>query len=286
MNLAQIWFRHAVLLSVLLTLTACGGGEGDGGSFSETVNASSVTNPDDPNVASRMMTFSEDIEPIMLGKCIGCHVRGAGALAPRSLEGIDRVNSFKSAIQHALENCSMAPEGLMQLSKGEYSEFMAWLNGVPYTSSGGLVRVSFIEAQAWDTTPKVRDVFRSYRPEDVQCAQGTGWLVEDDASCDSAPGAGDGSCDACAITAGITSDDEMFVLLGATLLGYEAEMSPPSHPTAWFMSCPALASLLILGSQHAHQYTTSTATNASRAHSARRPWEPPDYRQDRGPRQR
>ena len=26
MNLAQIWFRHAVLLSVLLTLTACGGG--------------------------------------------------------------------------------------------------------------------------------------------------------------------------------------------------------------------------------------------------------------------
>ena len=173
------------------------------------------------------MTFSEDIEPIMLGKCIGCHVRGAGALAPRSLEGIDRVNSFKSAIQHALENCSMAPEGLMQLSKGEYSEFMAWLNG-----------------------------------------------------------AGDGSCDACAITAGITSDDEMFVLLGATLLGYEAEMSPPSHPTAWFMSCPALASLLILGSQHAHQYTTSTATNASRAHSARRPWEPPDYRQDRGPRQR
>ena len=101
-----------------------------------------------------MMTFSEDIEPIMLGKCIGCHVRGAGALAPRSLEGIDRVNSFKSAIQHALENCSMAPEGLMQLSKGEYSEFMAWLNGVPYTSSGGLVRVSFIEAQAWDTTPQ------------------------------------------------------------------------------------------------------------------------------------
>ena len=183
-----------------------------------------------------MMTFSEDIEPIMLGKCIGCHVRGAGALAPRSLEGIDRVNSFKSAIQHALENCSMAPEGLMQLSKGEYSEFMAWLNGVPYTSSGGLVRVSFIEAQAWDTTPKVRDVFRSYRPEDVQCAQGTGWLVEDDASCDSAPGAGDGSCDACAITASITSDDEMFVLLGATLLGYEAEMSPPSHPTAWSVS--------------------------------------------------
>ena len=181
MNLAQIWFRHAVLLSVLLTLTACGGGEGDGGSFSETVNASSVTNPDDPNVASRMMTFSEDIEPIMLGKCLGCHVKGAGALAPLSLEGIDRVNSLKPAIQHALENRSMPPEGSMQLSKGEHSKFMAWLAGVPYTPSGELVRVSLIEAQAWDTTSKVRDVFRSHRPEDVQCAQGTGWLVEDDA---------------------------------------------------------------------------------------------------------
>ena len=69
----------------------------------------------------------------------------------------------------------------MQLSKGEHSKFMAWLAGVPYTPSGELVRVSLIEAQAWDTTSKVRDVFRSHRPEDVQCAQGTGWLVEDDA---------------------------------------------------------------------------------------------------------
>ena len=112
MNLAQIWFRHAVLLSVLLTLTACGGGggEGDGGSFSETVNASSVTNPDDPNGASRMMTFSEDIEPIMLGKCLGCHVKGAGALAPLSLEGIDRVNSSQT--------CNTARSGKSQHAPG------------------------------------------------------------------------------------------------------------------------------------------------------------------------
>ena len=67
----------------------------------------------------------------MLGKCLGCHVKGAGALAPLSLEGIDRVNSLKPAIQHALENRSMPPEGSMQLSKGEHSKFMAWLNGVP-----------------------------------------------------------------------------------------------------------------------------------------------------------
>jgi hypothetical protein len=36
-----------------------------------------------------------------------------------------------------------------------------------------------------------------------------------DASCDSAPGAGDGSCDACPTTFGVTTDDEMFILLGA-----------------------------------------------------------------------
>jgi hypothetical protein len=181
MNHTQIWFRNAVLLSVLAALTACGGGESDGGSFSETVNASSVTNPDDPNVASRMMTFSEDIEPIMLDKCIGCHTEGTVALAPLSLEGIDRVNSLKSAIQHALENGSMPPEGSVQLSQGEYNKFMAWLNGTPYTPSAELVRVALIEARAWDTTSKNRDVFLSHRPEEVQCAQGTGWLVEEDA---------------------------------------------------------------------------------------------------------
>lgn len=35
---------------------------------------------------------------------------------------------------------------------------------------------------------------------------------DDNATCDSAPGAGDGVCDACAITSGQTTEDEMFVL--------------------------------------------------------------------------
>ncbi len=35
------------------------------------------------------------------------------------------------------------------------------------------------------------------------------------ASCDSSPGAGDGFCDACTLTGGVTTDDEMFVLLGS-----------------------------------------------------------------------
>jgi len=37
----------------------------------------------------------------------------------------------------------------------------------------------------------------------------------DHASCDSSPGAGDGLCDACTITAGVSTEDEMFVLLGS-----------------------------------------------------------------------
>jgi cysteine-rich repeat protein len=38
--------------------------------------------------------------------------------------------------------------------------------------------------------------------------------VTDHATCDSTPGAGDGLCDACPITAGVTTQDEMFVLSG------------------------------------------------------------------------
>jgi hypothetical protein len=37
----------------------------------------------------------------------------------------------------------------------------------------------------------------------------------DDRSCDSAPGAGDGRCDACPLRGGVTTEDEMFILLGS-----------------------------------------------------------------------
>jgi hypothetical protein len=36
---------------------------------------------------------------------------------------------------------------------------------------------------------------------------------DDDATCDSAPGAGDGECDACPITGGVTTENEMFVVM-------------------------------------------------------------------------
>jgi hypothetical protein len=39
--------------------------------------------------------------------------------------------------------------------------------------------------------------------------------AERDASCDSSPGAGDGFCDACPLTGGVTTEDEMFLLIGS-----------------------------------------------------------------------
>jgi hypothetical protein len=41
---------------------------------------------------------------------------------------------------------------------------------------------------------------------------------DDDASCDSSPGAGDGACDACRITGGESTENEMFILFGSTYL--------------------------------------------------------------------
>ena len=36
----------------------------------------------------------------------------------------------------------------------------------------------------------------------------------DNAFCDSSPGAGDGDCDACPLTGGMRTTDEMFILFG------------------------------------------------------------------------
>jgi hypothetical protein len=82
----------------------------------------------------------------------------------------------------------------------------------------------FNNGVAEDGSPDPETVTRASRMSDrascqpVACASGrigapcngTG----DDATCDSAPGAGDGHCDACAITAGVTTENEMFLLFG------------------------------------------------------------------------
>ncbi len=47
--------------------------------------------------------------------------------------------------------------------------------------------------------------------------------LDDDAACDSTPGAGDGWCDACPVTGGESTENEMFILLGSY---YMADTTP------------------------------------------------------------
>lgn len=44
-----------------------------------------------------------------------------------------------------------------------------------------------------------------------------------DSACDSAPGAGDGQCDACPVFGGVTTEDEMFILLGNYYCAHDTE---------------------------------------------------------------
>jgi hypothetical protein len=55
------------------------------------------------------------------------------------------------------------------------------------------------------------------KPADAACLEGPHKgepCNGDDRACDSAPGANDGSCDACPLRGGVTTEDEMFILLG------------------------------------------------------------------------
>ena len=55
--------------------------------------------------------------------------------------------------------------------------------------------------------------------------------ANDDASCDSSPGAGDGDCDACRITGGESTQNEMFVLFGAQYIDPSVPgANPPDAP--------------------------------------------------------
>ena len=51
--------------------------------------------------------------------------------------------------------------------------------------------------------------------------------ADDEASCDSSPGAGDGDCDACPITGGESTQNEMFVLFGAQYIDPTVPGSDP-----------------------------------------------------------
>ncbi|MBU6293443.1 MAG: hypothetical protein KJS91_02065, partial [Planctomycetes bacterium] len=56
--------------------------------------------------------------------------------------------------------------------------------------------------------------------------------ADDDATCDSSPGAGDGDCDACAITAGESTENEMFILLGQFFTVDVPPVAPASRNVA------------------------------------------------------
>jgi hypothetical protein len=63
------------------------------------------------------------------------------------------------------------------------------------------------------------------RCKPTSCAAGdVAAVCSTDAQCDSAPGRGDGACDACTLTFGVTTDDEMFVLAGSYVGGQTGQL--------------------------------------------------------------
>lgn len=91
-----------------------------------------------------------------------------------------------------------------------------------------------------DGSPNIEVVTRlSRRPENASNCRPTACVAgktgaacsgaDDDASCDSSPGAGDGWCDACIIMPGASSDDEMFILLGSKLANHDAQLNAPTN---------------------------------------------------------
>lgn len=96
-------------------------------------------------------------------------------------------------------------------------------------TSGTLVHCAlYNNGVAADGSPDPSAVTRkSLKPDRTDCrpvACADGRVGEpcsgprDHAACDTSPGAGDGLCDACPIAAGVTSDHEMFIILGSTLV--------------------------------------------------------------------
>ena len=78
-----------------------------------------------------------------------------------------------------------------------------------------------VKRQSTSPSPPVALPFGGPCPDiDLQCIggpnQGTDCFYPDDflGTCESFPGAGDGDCDACPVKGGVTTEDEMFILLG------------------------------------------------------------------------
>ena len=88
-----------------------------------------------------------------------------------------------------------------------------------------------------DGSPNIETVVRlSRRPVNAFSCKPTACVAgnigascngaNDNATCDSSPGAGDGWCDACAIRGAFSSDDEMFILIGSKLPNHDEQIPP------------------------------------------------------------
>jgi hypothetical protein len=111
-----------------------------------------------------------------------------------------------------------------------------WNNGVAEDGSPDpetVTRASRVPASALATIGACKPIACAAGNVGAPCAG-----KDDDASCDSSPGAGDGLCDACRITGGESTENEMFILIGST---YIAEGFPQPDPNDPIFGGPASA---------------------------------------------
>ncbi|MDX1735968.1 MAG: hypothetical protein R3228_16450, partial [Halioglobus sp.] len=165
---------RSLLAVALLSLAACGGGGSGSG-------ADNIIDPQDETTGGGGLLSYADVAPILQARCVGCHSDAGNALAPFSLNGEDKANSYRSAINFTLESQTMPPAGVPQPTEAERAQLLAWSSGQPYTEERELRRVTLVEAAAWDIQPENRDSFLEHRPDKVDCPREKGWLVEDDA---------------------------------------------------------------------------------------------------------
>jgi hypothetical protein len=161
-------------MTAMFMLVGCGGGGSGSGSGGAALNTQDLAEAD-----GRMLSFEDDIEPVLQAKCIGCHNSGDNPLAPFSLEGEDTASSFKSAIHFAVDSGTMPPLATLALTEVERGKLIAWSTDQRYGGSSDILRIALAEPEAWDVQSRNRDVFLDHRPDEVDCARDSGWLVED-----------------------------------------------------------------------------------------------------------
>jgi hypothetical protein len=120
-----------------------------------------------------------------------------------------------------------APDGMRIYQSAIYSDPVVQLFDPPlsFDSADDAERTlkycaDFNNGVLEDGSPDIERVTRRSKMPDkttctpVACVTGkVGAACDDDDACDSSPGANDGFCDACKITGGQTTENEMFVLM-------------------------------------------------------------------------